>query len=78
MTTLRCYIDPDQQSATRGPTFFKTERNQQEVRCGTCARIEYVDEEIFRFVSDAINAGLDNPFRCEICQEEGDELVYEG
>jgi uncharacterized protein YlaI len=78
MTTLRSYIDPDQQSATKGPTFLKTEQNQQEVRCGMCGRIGYVDEETFRFVSDAIKAGLDSPFRCEICEEEYDDLAYEG
>ncbi len=77
MTTLRSYIDPDQQTAT-GPTSFMTERNEHEVRCGMCARAAYVDEETFRFVSEAIESGLDNPFRCEICGEEYDDLAYEG
>ncbi len=79
MTKLRSYIDPDQQSATSDSTFFKTERKQQEVRCGMCGRVGYVDEETFRFVRDEIKAGLDNPFRCEICEEEyDDDLAYEG
>jgi len=77
MTTLRSYIDPDQKTAT-GPTSFMTERNEHEVRCGMCARAVYVDEETYRFVSEAIEAGLDNPFRCEICEEEYDDLAYEG
>jgi hypothetical protein len=76
MTTLRSYIDPDQQSTT-GPTFFQTERNEHEVRCGMCARPGYVDEETFRSVSEAIESGLDNPFRCEVCEEEYDDLAYE-
>ncbi len=77
MTTLRSYIDPDQKSTT-GPTSFLTERNEHEVRCGMCARAVYVDEETFRFVSEAIESGLDNPFRCEVCEEEYDDLAYEG
>ena len=77
MTTLRSYVDSDQQSTT-GSTFFLTERNEHEVRCGMCARAVYVDEETFRFVSEAIESGLDNPFRCEICEEEYDDLAYEG
>jgi hypothetical protein len=77
MTTLRSYIDPEQQRAT-GPTSFMTERNEHEVRCGMCARTVYVDEETYRFVGDAINSGLDNPFRCEVCAEEYDDLAYEG
>jgi hypothetical protein len=76
MTTLRSYIDPDQQSTT-GPTSFLTERNDHAVRCGMCARIAYVDEETFRCVSEAIESGLDNPFRCEVCEEEYDDLAYE-
>ena len=43
-----------------------------------CARTVFVDEETYRFASDAINSGLDNPFRCEICAEEYDDLAYEG
>ncbi|HKY26762.1 MAG TPA: hypothetical protein VJM12_02325 [Pyrinomonadaceae bacterium] len=77
MTTLHSSFDPDRQLAT-GPTSFMTERNEHEVRCGMCARAVYVDEETYQFVSDAIKSGLDNPFRCEICEEEYDDLAYEG
>lgn len=75
MTTLRSYIDPDQQSAT-GPTSFMTERNEIEVRCGICARPVYVDEDTYQFGSDEIKSGLDNPFRCEICGDDYDDLAY--
>ena len=77
MTTLRSYIDPAKQTGT-GPTSFMTERNEHEVRCGMCARAVYVDDETHRFVSEAIESGLDNPFRCEVCAEEYDDLAYEG
>jgi hypothetical protein len=77
MPTLRSYIDPDQQTETR-PTSFKTEWNEHEVRCGMCAREFSIDEETFRSMSEAIESGLDNPFRCEICAEEYDDLAYEG
>ncbi len=76
MTTLRSYIDPDEQTAT-GPTSFMTERNDIEVRCGNCARPVYVDEETYRFGSDEIKSGGDNPFRCESCEEEYDDPAYE-
>jgi hypothetical protein len=77
MTPLTSYIDPDQNTAT-GPTTFLTERNEHEVRCGMCARPIYVDDETFRMGTDAIESGLDNPYRCEICEAEYDDLVYEG
>lgn len=75
MSTLRSYIDPDQQRTT-GPTSFLTERNEHAVRCGICARTEYVDEETFLFISEAIEGGLENLFRCEICEEEYDDLAH--
>ena len=77
MTTLSTHIDPSPQTTT-GPTSFATERNEHEVRCAMCARSVYVDEETFRFASEAITSGLDNPFRCEICEEEYDDLALEG
>lgn len=76
MTTLRSYLDPDQQPAT-GPTPFITEQNEHELRCDLCARSVYVDAETYRFVSDAPNAGFDNAFRCEDCEEELDDLTYQ-
>jgi hypothetical protein len=77
MTTLRSYIDPDQQTTT-GPTSFMTARNEHEVRCGMCARSVYVDEETFRLANEAINSEDENPFRCESCEEEYDDLAYDG
>jgi hypothetical protein len=55
-----------------------TDENQHEVRCGMCARELYVDDEGYRLYMEAMSSGLDNPFRCEICSEEYDDLVYEG
>jgi hypothetical protein len=37
-----------------------------------CARETYVDEEKFRSGSEAMESGMENPFRCEICAEEYD------
>jgi hypothetical protein len=77
MMILRPQIDQNRQTAP-GPTSFMTERNEHEVRCGMCARTVYVNEETYRFASEAIESGLDNPFRCEVCAEEYDDLAYEG
>ena len=76
MTTLRSYIDPDQQTVT-GPTSFPTERNEVEVRCGICARPVYVDEETYHLGNDEQNSGGDNPFRCELCEDDEEDLAYQ-
>lgn len=77
MSSLQSYVDRDQQSVIRAQSVM-TDDNQHEVRCGMCARELYVDEDAHQFYSEALISGLDNPFRCEVCAEEYDDLVYEG
>jgi hypothetical protein len=77
MTSLHSYVDRDQPTLIRAESVM-TDDNQHEVRCGMCARELYVDEDAYQFYSDALISGLDNPFRCEICSEEYDDLAYEG
>jgi hypothetical protein len=76
MYTLRSYLDPDQQR-TIGATSFMTERNEHEVRCGVCSRIAYVDEKTYHSISQARKSGWENPFKCEVCEKEYDDLAYE-
>ena len=78
MTTSQTLLKTDQHLMFQGPTSFKTRRNQHQVNCGMCGKITYVDDDIFDFVADAIKAGLDSPFRCELCRVEYDDLAYEG
>jgi hypothetical protein len=77
MSTLRSNIDQNQQG-TVAPMSIMTDECQHEVRCGMCSRELYVDDDAYRLYMEAINSGLDNPFRCEVCNEEYDDLAYEG
>jgi hypothetical protein len=77
MSTVRSYIDQNQQRPVTATSII-TDDKQHEVRCGMCARELYVDDEGYRLYMEAINSGLDNPFRCEVCNEEYDDLAYEG
>lgn len=77
MTTPRSHIDQTQQAPILA-TSIMTDEKQHEVRCGMCARELYVDEDAYHFYSEALLSGLDNPFRCEICSEEYDDLAYKG
>ncbi len=78
MTTPHSYIAQNQQNQIPAAAAVMTDETQHEVRCGMCARELYVDDEGYRLYMEAINSGLDNPFRCEICAEEYDDLAYEG
>ena len=77
MSTVRSHIDQDQLSVVAARSIM-TDDNQHEVRCGMCAKELYVDDEGYRLYMEAITSGLDNPFRCEVCNEEYDDLAYEG
>ena len=77
MSTVQSYIDQTQQQLNSASAIM-TDEQQHEVRCGMCARELYVDDEGYRLYMEAINSGLDNPFRCEVCHEEYDDLAYEG
>ena len=77
MSTVRSNITQNQQSLIAAESRM-TDDNQHEVRCGMCAKELYVDHEGYRLYMEAINSGLDNPFRCEVCNEEYDDLAYEG
>ena len=77
MSTLRSY-DAQNQQTPIVPASIMTDEKQHEVRCGMCARELYVDDEGYRLYKEAMNSGLDNPFRCATCNEEYDDLAYEG
>lgn len=77
MTIPGTYIDRNHQLPIPA-TSTMTDENQHEVRCGMCARELYVDEDAHRLYKEALVSGLDNPFRCEICSEEYDDLAFEG
>jgi hypothetical protein len=69
MSTVRPYMDQTQLTSILGGSIM-TDENQHEIRCGMCARELYVDEDAYHYYSEALLSGLDNPFRCEVCNEE--------
>jgi len=77
MTTPGSYINESPQTIIPA-TSIMTDEQQHEVRCGMCARELYVDEHSYRSYAEALLSGLDNPFRCEFCCEEYDDLAFEG
>lgn len=75
MPTLRSHIDQNEQLSP-GVTPFPTDTNLHEVRCGMCARELYVDDEGYRSYMETMTSGLENPFRCDSCNEEYDDRSY--
>lgn len=78
MTNVGTQIDAEQPAAFRGPTEIKAEKKRVEVLCAMCGHTISVDEDMYNFAKEGIESGLDNPFKCEACEEEYDLLSYEG
>jgi len=77
MSAVHSCIDRNQPNPLTAVAIMTNDK-QHEVRCGMCATELYVDDEGYRLYMEALNSGLDNPFRCEVCNEEYDDLAYEG
>ena len=66
-------INPEQNVTPT--TSFMDEEYEHELRCGICARAVDVSDETYLSVTEIVEAGLENPFRCELCAEEYDEVA---
>ncbi|HLA11027.1 MAG TPA: hypothetical protein VJ023_10585 [Pyrinomonadaceae bacterium] len=74
---LRSTLNPEEQTnLVEGPTRFKKGPNQSELVCGVCHEIYYVDEVTFRQAMLAMEEGIDNPFCCDECEGEYEELSH--
>jgi hypothetical protein len=76
-TRLREEIDGDLNENFVGITDYKTAQNQFEINCSACNKTFYTDKETFESFSRSVEQGLDNPFLCDECREEYEELAVE-
>lgn len=75
--TLRSGLNPEEQSnVVEGPTKYKKGPNRSELVCGFCNGIYFVDELTFSQAMSAMEEGIDNPFCCEECEQEQEELSH--
>lgn len=76
MQKLRSTISPEEGPAMLpGPTRYRTQQNRFTLICNLCGAINYVDEPAFERVSAAFQERLENPFCCETCLEESEDIA---
>ena len=74
---LRSSLNPEEQSnVIEGPTVLRTGPNQSALACSFCNRTYYVDDVIFHRAISALAEGLDNPFCCDECEADYEELSH--
>lgn len=77
MGRLRSYYDADLSETGGQPTRVKTEENKNEVYCGACGEIFYVDDVQFEQMNKVIEETQENPFLCKDCELDNEETQYE-
>lgn len=76
MNKLRSFYDSDRIEKISLPTNYRTQRNQHEIYCGMCGELYYVDDIFFDRLTRKIAETSDNPFICEECLTEYNELSH--
>ncbi len=76
MSRLRSFYDADRAEDFAQPTNYKTERNQNEIYCGVCGEMFFVDDISFEEISKTVEETLENPFICEDCRQEYEQMEH--
>ena len=74
---LRSRLNPEEQpNHVIGPTRFRKGANQSELVCRSCGDLYFVDDISFHAAMSAMEMGLENPFCCDECETEREELAH--
>jgi hypothetical protein len=76
-TGFREEIDGDLSENYVSISDYKTEQHQHEIICSVCCKTFFANKATHDNICRVIEQGLDNPFLCDDCQQEYDELAYE-
>lgn len=76
-TKVKEEIDADLMENYVSITDNTTSRNTYKIKCGECNRTLYADKETAETFYRAIRQGWDNPFLCDYCRRDYEELAYE-
>jgi hypothetical protein len=74
---LRSRINPEEQrNLVEAPTRYRKGPNQFELICGFCGGTYYVDEVTYRQALTAMEEGSENPFCCDDCESEYEDVSH--
>jgi hypothetical protein len=76
MQGTREQFDADRMAESRSYLRNPGGRFQHNLNCSICNRSLYVDKQLYDSVVRSIEDGLDNPFLCDECQVEYEELAH--
>jgi hypothetical protein len=74
-TKLKEEIDADRAENYVSVTYYRNGQNKYEINCGLCNKTLYTDKETSERIYRSIEQGLDNPFLCNECEREFEDLA---
>ena len=74
MMKIREELDENRAETAMQATRNPTDRNKFDVYCDMCGEVFFVNEMTFEKISDALREGFENPFICDDCREEQEEI----
>ncbi len=76
-STLRSQIDGDLNEEIISFSEIRTNDHQAEIICSDCGKVYFTDQETAAKFRRSLELSLDNPFVCDDCRFEYDELARE-
>lgn len=74
---LRSTLNPEEQpNFIDSPTKHKKGANKWQLNCSLCGGSYYVDDVIFSQAMSAMRDGVENPFCCDDCQSEYEDIAH--
>lgn len=74
---LRSTLNPEEQTnLIDGPTHVRKGPNQSMLLCALCNETYYVDDDTFAHAMSAMEEGFDNPFCCDDCEADHEEISH--
>ncbi len=76
MSRIREFYDADKTDGSDLPTTEATKTNTHPVYCGICGGKFFVGDSAFRHFNNVVEMSLENPFVCETCESDYDDLSH--
>lgn len=76
MHRLRSYYDADRKNDFLIPTHYQVGENKNKLYCSLCGESYFVDHLIFEDVRKIIEETRENPFICQDCLDEYEDLAH--
>lgn len=76
-STLRAQIDGDLNEEIISFSEIRTDDHQAEIICADCGKVHFTDPETAAKFCRSLELSMDNPFLCDDCRFEYDELARE-